>query len=50
MKFGKILVDKQIPEWSRNYISYKTLKKEIKEAAQDLPASEDVITCGLKEH
>ncbi|KAI9339738.1 Glycerophosphoryl diester phosphodiesterase family-domain-containing protein [Pilaira anomala] len=45
MKFGKALLSNQIPEWSRNYISYKTLKKEIKSAASNgLPAPEEEVT------
>ncbi|KAI8357899.1 Glycerophosphoryl diester phosphodiesterase family-domain-containing protein [Choanephora cucurbitarum] len=44
MKFGKTLLSNQIPEWSRNYLSYKSLKGEIKSVANHLPASEDDIT------
>lgn len=44
MKFGKTLLSNQIPEWSRNYISYKSLKKDIKTAAVRLPPPEEVIT------
>ncbi|CAB4400624.1 unnamed protein product [Rhizophagus irregularis] len=44
MKFGKTLLRNQIPEWSRNYISYKVLKKLIKNAAKaDETAVEDVV-------
>lgn len=31
MKFGKTLVENQIPEWSRNYMSYKLLKHAVKD-------------------
>ncbi|KAI8384161.1 Glycerophosphoryl diester phosphodiesterase family-domain-containing protein [Blakeslea trispora] len=44
MKFGKTLLSNQIPEWSRNYLSYKSLKKEIKSVANHLPASEEDTT------
>ncbi|CEI98175.1 hypothetical protein RMCBS344292_12291 [Rhizopus microsporus] len=44
MKFGKTLLNNQIPEWSRNYISYKALKKEIKAASSQLPPPEESIT------
>ncbi|KAL7316663.1 Glycerophosphocholine phosphodiesterase [Mucor circinelloides] len=44
MKFGKTLLSNQIPEWSRNYLSYKAIKKEIKAASTQLPASEEEIT------
>ena len=44
MKFGKTLLRNQLPEWSKNYISYKALKKSINEAAGELPPSEEVIT------
>ncbi|KAI7873728.1 GDPD-domain-containing protein [Lichtheimia hyalospora FSU 10163] len=47
MKFGKTLLRNQLPEWSKNYISYKTLKKSINEAAGELPPSEEVITAIL---
>ncbi|CAB4416918.1 unnamed protein product [Rhizophagus irregularis] len=44
MKFGKTLLRNQIPEWSRNYISYKVLKKLINNAAKaDETAVEDVV-------
>ncbi|KAI8986544.1 Glycerophosphoryl diester phosphodiesterase family-domain-containing protein [Pilobolus umbonatus] len=43
MKFGKILLTNQVPEWSRNYISYKTLKREIKDAVSQ-PIKEDTTT------
>ncbi|KAI7904329.1 Glycerophosphoryl diester phosphodiesterase family-domain-containing protein [Cokeromyces recurvatus] len=42
MKFGKALIANQIPEWSKNYLSYKTLKRQIKTASTRLPAQEDV--------
>jgi glycerophosphodiester phosphodiesterase len=45
MKFGKTLLNNQIPEWSRNYISYKALKGTIKQAATELPVPEDTLTC-----
>jgi hypothetical protein len=45
MKFGKTLLNNQIPEWSRNYISYKALKGTIKQAATKLPVPEDTLTC-----
>lgn len=44
MKFGKTLLSNQIPEWSRNYISYKSIKKEIKGAASTSPPAEEAIT------
>ncbi|GAA5810534.1 hypothetical protein MFLAVUS_003957 [Mucor flavus] len=44
MKFGKTLLSNQIPEWSRNYICYKALKKEIKAAAVTLPPPEQEVT------
>ncbi|KAG0794075.1 hypothetical protein G6F21_003141 [Rhizopus arrhizus] len=44
MKFGKTLLSNQISEWSRNYISYKSLKKEIKAASSQLPPPEESIT------
>lgn len=44
MKFGKTLLSNQIPEWSRNYISYKSLKRGIKAASNNLPPAEEVIT------
>jgi len=34
MKFGKQLVKSQVPEWSRNYLSYKLLKQRVKDAQQ----------------
>ncbi|CAO3655036.1 unnamed protein product [Mucor hiemalis] len=44
MKFGKTLLSNQIPEWSRNYISYKSIKREIKAASATLPPTEEAIT------
>ncbi|KAK4515235.1 uncharacterized protein ATC70_002845 [Mucor velutinosus] len=44
MKFGKTLLANQIPEWSRNYLSYKAVKGEIKAASTQLPPSEEEIT------
>ncbi|CEP15880.1 hypothetical protein [Parasitella parasitica] len=44
MKFGKTLLSNQTPEWSRNYISYKALKKEIKAASAELPPAEEQVT------
>ncbi|KAG2205684.1 Glycerophosphoryl diester phosphodiesterase family-domain-containing protein [Mucor mucedo] len=45
MKFGKTLLSNQIPEWSRNYISYKSLKKDIKAAAAvSIPPPEEMTT------
>jgi SPX domain protein involved in polyphosphate accumulation len=44
MKFGKTLLANQIPEWSRNYISYKALKVAIKAATAHLPPPEEEIT------
>ncbi|KAI9283421.1 Glycerophosphoryl diester phosphodiesterase family-domain-containing protein [Sporodiniella umbellata] len=44
MKFGKTLNNNQIPEWSRNYISYKLLKREIKAVSNQAPASEESTT------
>ncbi|ORZ14419.1 Glycerophosphoryl diester phosphodiesterase family-domain-containing protein [Lobosporangium transversale] len=48
MKFGKILIRNQIPEWSRHYVSYKGLKKEIKNGQEALESEQssmdDVIT------
>ncbi|KAF9179517.1 Glycerophosphocholine phosphodiesterase [Haplosporangium sp. Z 11] len=48
MKFGKTLSRNQLPEWSRHYLNYKGLKKEIKNG-QDALANgestlEDVLT------
>lgn len=49
MKFGKTILRNQLPEWSKNYISYKALKKSINEAAAgELPPSEEVITGTFK--
>lgn len=31
MKFGKTFVNHRIPEWSNQYVGYKSLKKMIKE-------------------
>lgn len=44
MKFGKTLLANQIPEWSRNYICYKSLKMAIKASSTKLPAPEEDIT------
>ncbi|KAG0246874.1 Glycerophosphoryl diester phosphodiesterase family-domain-containing protein [Mortierella sp. GBAus27b] len=48
MKFGKSLFRNQIPEWSRHYLSYKGLKKEIKNGQEALASGEssmeDVVT------
>ncbi|KAG0363032.1 Glycerophosphoryl diester phosphodiesterase family-domain-containing protein [Gamsiella multidivaricata] len=48
MKFGKALSRNQIPEWSRHYLSYKGLKKEIKNGQEALVSGEssmdDVVT------
>ncbi|KAF7731209.1 Glycerophosphocholine phosphodiesterase [Apophysomyces ossiformis] len=44
MKFGKTLLSNQIPEWSKNYLSYKSLKKSINEASRHLPAAEEATT------
>ncbi|CAO3654901.1 unnamed protein product [Mucor fragilis] len=44
MKFGKTLLANQIPEWSRNYLSYKAVKGDIKAASAQLPPSEEEIT------
>ncbi|KAI8968526.1 Glycerophosphoryl diester phosphodiesterase family-domain-containing protein [Mycotypha africana] len=44
MKFGKTLLANQIPEWSRNYIAYKSLKKDIKQASTHLPPPEEEVT------
>ncbi|KAI1316506.1 Glycerophosphocholine phosphodiesterase [Mortierella claussenii] len=48
MKFGKTLFRNQIPEWSRHYLSYKGLKKEIKNGQEALAGGEssmdDVVT------
>ncbi|KAI9498524.1 Glycerophosphoryl diester phosphodiesterase family-domain-containing protein [Zychaea mexicana] len=44
MKFGKTLLRNQIPEWSKNYLSYKSLKKTINEAARNSPPSEEATT------
>ena len=44
MKFGKTLLRNQIPEWSKNYLNYKSLKKEIKEAARNSPPLEEDTT------
>lgn len=35
MKFGKTLLKNQIPEWSRNYINYKALKKRVNRAEEE---------------
>ena len=37
MKFGKTFPNHQVPEWSHEYVNYKSLKKLIKEivAVQD---------------
>lgn len=49
MKFGKTILRNQLPEWSKNYIAYKALKKSINEAAAgELPPSEEVITGTFK--
>ncbi|KAG0301831.1 Glycerophosphocholine phosphodiesterase [Dissophora globulifera] len=48
MKFGKTLFRNHIPEWSRHYLSYKGLKKEIKNGQQALANGDstldDVVT------
>ncbi|KAG0269146.1 Glycerophosphocholine phosphodiesterase [Actinomortierella ambigua] len=48
MKFGKTLDRNQIPEWSRHYLSYKGLKKEIKSSVEALASGEsthaDIVT------
>lgn len=44
MKFGKTLLQNEIPEWSKSYLSYKALKKAIKEAGVRLPPSEESTT------
>ncbi|KAF9972975.1 Glycerophosphocholine phosphodiesterase [Actinomortierella ambigua] len=48
MKFGKTLGRNQIPEWSRHYLSYKGLKKEIKNSVAALACGEsnhaDIVT------
>jgi glycerophosphodiester phosphodiesterase len=44
MKFGKTLLANQIPEWSRNYISYKSVKMAIKAASTHLPPPEEEVT------
>ncbi|KAG0003658.1 Glycerophosphocholine phosphodiesterase, partial [Modicella reniformis] len=47
MKFGKTLHRNQIPEWGRHYLSYKGLKKEIKngqDARDGESSKEDVVT------
>lgn len=52
MKFGKTLLKSHIPEWSRSYISYKSLKKLLKNAVasqqQGTEPSEDSITGKLR--
>ncbi|KAF9433187.1 Glycerophosphocholine phosphodiesterase [Entomortierella beljakovae] len=48
MKFGKTHIRNQIPEWSRHYISYKGLKKDIKQGLEahinEESSMEDVVT------
>lgn len=44
MKFGKTLLNNQIPEWSRNYLNYKAIKKSINEATHNLPPPSETIT------
>ncbi|CAO3590005.1 unnamed protein product [Absidia cylindrospora] len=44
MKFGKALLNSQLPEWSKNYLSYKSLKKSINEATHSLPPSSETTT------
>ncbi|KAI7861536.1 Glycerophosphoryl diester phosphodiesterase family-domain-containing protein [Spinellus fusiger] len=44
MKFGKTLLSHQIPEWSKNYMSYKSLKQTINEASSVLPVREETTT------
>ncbi|KAI8327707.1 Glycerophosphoryl diester phosphodiesterase family-domain-containing protein [Chlamydoabsidia padenii] len=44
MKFGKALLNNQLPEWSKNYLSYKALKKDINEASHTIPPSQETIT------
>lgn len=34
MKFGKFLLNSQVPEWGRNYLAYKPLKQQIAGVAQ----------------
>ncbi|KAI8051958.1 Glycerophosphoryl diester phosphodiesterase family-domain-containing protein [Syncephalis plumigaleata] len=36
MKFGKTLIRSQVPEWSRHYLHYKTLKQLIKAASETI--------------
>ncbi|ORZ21668.1 SPX domain-domain-containing protein [Absidia repens] len=44
MKFGKALLNNQLTEWSKNYLSYKALKKSINEASHTLPPSAETTT------
>ncbi|KAI9024269.1 Glycerophosphoryl diester phosphodiesterase family-domain-containing protein [Phycomyces nitens] len=44
MKFGKTILNSQIPEWSKNYMSYKALKKAINQAASSVPPPEKATT------
>ncbi|KAF9171502.1 Glycerophosphocholine phosphodiesterase [Mortierella sp. AD011] len=48
MKFGKAHARNQIPEWGRHYISYKGLKKDIKNGRETLESGdtslEDIVT------
>ncbi|KAG0199825.1 Glycerophosphocholine phosphodiesterase [Mortierella sp. GBA30] len=43
MKFGKTLSRNQIPEWTRHYLCYKGLKKEIKNGQEALAIGESTI-------
>lgn len=43
MKFGKTLFRNQIPEWTRYYVSYKGLKKEIKNGQEAIANGESTI-------
>ncbi|KAI8368197.1 Glycerophosphoryl diester phosphodiesterase family-domain-containing protein [Radiomyces spectabilis] len=47
MKFGKTLLNNQLPEWSKNYLSYKGLKKSINEASHKLPPCEETTTAQI---
>ncbi|KAF9925244.1 Glycerophosphocholine phosphodiesterase [Linnemannia zychae] len=43
MKFGKTLFRNQIPEWARHYVSYKGLKREIKNGQEAIANGESSI-------
>jgi hypothetical protein len=46
MKFGRNLSQFTVPEWSASYIKYKSLKKLIKSAAEQIKAGQEADLAG----